>query len=152
MPASQRLNSAGMAMLKRHEGCRLEAYLCPAGVLTIGYGHTGDVAPGHRITQHQADVLLAYDVERFEGGVAGLFLGVPLSDNEFSALVCLAFNIGLAALGRSTLRRRLLAGDREAAAAQFGRWSRAGGKRLPGLVKRRAEERELFLTPERQVA
>jgi lysozyme len=140
-----RCNDAGREIIKRFEGCRLLAYLDAVGVPTIGYGHTGDVKLGQRISQHQADVIFSYDLERFEDGVAGLAAGVALSSNQFSALVSFAFNVGLGNLSHSTLLKRLRAGDSQAAADQLPRWVKAGGKTLPGLVARRKAERELFL-------
>lgn len=134
-----KINAEGLALIKRFEGCRLKAYRCPAGMWTIGYGHTGDVEPGTSITQHQAEVLLGYDLERFEAAVP------DASPNQFSAMVSLAFNIGTAAFGASTLLKRFKEGKIQAAADQFPRWNKAGGKVLPGLVKRRAAERALFL-------
>lgn len=140
---ARKVNQAGLDLIKRFEGLRLDAYLCPAGVWTIGYGHTGDVKAGDRITEHQADVILALDVERFEAGVETAVPGTR--DNEFAALVSFAFNLGLAALGGSTLLKKLRAGDRVGAAAEFMKWTHAAGHVLPGLVKRRAAERDLFL-------
>lgn len=145
-PEPLKLSAAGYELLKRHEGLRLEAYRCPAGVLTIGYGHTGDVEDWHRISAHEADVILQYDVEGTEAGVARLTDGLRLTQGQWDALVCFAFNVGLAALSRSTLLRRLRAGDVHGAADELLRWTRGGGKVLPGLVKRRAEERALFLS------
>jgi lysozyme len=153
-----KINAAGIELIKRHEGLRLAAYLCPANVWTIGYGHTGDVKPEHRITEHQADVLLAYDLARFESDVSLLTRGIELNENEFSALVSFAFNVGsdidddskAEGLGDSSLLRKLRAGhDRREVAAEFDKWVHAAGRVLPGLVKRRADERALFLTPVR---
>lgn len=140
-------NKAGVDLIKRWEGLRLETYSCPAGVPTIGYGHTGaSVLPGSKITEHQADVILAADLEKFEAGVDRMAPGLP--GNEFSALVSFAFNLGLAALERSTLLKKVLAGDKAGAGAEFMKWTYAAGKVLPGLVKRRAAERALFLSPD----
>ena len=140
-------NSAGLALIKHYEGLRLIAYADVVGVLTIGYGHTGaDVTPGLVITQTQADQLLADDLARFESGVSGLAL-VPLNANQFSALVSFSYNLGLGNLRQSTLLRELNGGDYTAAANQFPRWDRAGGRELPGLLKRRQAEQALFLTP-----
>jgi lysozyme len=149
---ARRMNAAGLALLKRWESLRLKAYVCPAGVLTIGYGHTGDVQPHHVISEHQADVILGHDLERFEAGVAGLTEDCGLTDNEFSACVSLAYNIGLTAFGSSTLLRRLRAGDKAGAAEQFAVWRKAGGKVLAGLVSRRADERALFLSAAKEAA
>jgi lysozyme len=143
---ARRTNAAGIALIKRFEGLRLEAYLCPAGVWTIGYGHTGNnVLPGSKITEHQANAILDVDLDKFERGVEALLPGVPLTDNEFAALVSLSFNIGLSRFEKSTLREKLLLRDKPGAAAEFLKWRLAAGKVLPGLVKRRAAERALFL-------
>lgn len=138
------MNAAGIALVKRWEGCKLTAYKCPAGVLTIGYGHVQDVREGQTITQHQAEVILESDLEIYESTVRRL--APNATENETAALTSFAFNLGTAALERSTLLRKFLAGDKAGAADEFGKWVFAAGKRLPGLVSRRAAERELFLT------
>jgi lysozyme len=138
---------AAIDLIKRFEGCRLEAYRCPRGILTIGYGHTVDVREGMRITQHQADVILESDVGLVEDELTGLCEDFEVNANEFGALVSLAFNVGCRAVERSTLLRKLSRGDRNGAAAEFQKWVHAGDKVLPGLVARRAAERALFLTP-----
>ncbi|MGR2664258.1 lysozyme [Chromobacterium haemolyticum] len=138
-------SNAGIMLIKSFEGLKLVAYKCPAGIWTIGYGHTGpDVTPGQVITQAQADALLARDLERFEAGVSRL-VSVQLNQNQFDALVSFAYNLGLGALQGSTLLRLLNAGDYAGAAAQFPRWNKASGKELPGLTRRRAAEQALFL-------
>lgn len=145
----RQITDEGLALIKRWEGLRLQAYLCPAGVWTIGYGHTGpDVTPGLVITEAYAEALLRQDLRTFEDGVSRL-VTAPLTDNQFSALVSLAFNIGLGAFARSTLLRKLNAGDYAGAQAQFHVWNKAGGKVLPGLVNRRAGEAALFGRGER---
>ncbi|AGC43243.1 hypothetical protein MYSTI_01912 [Myxococcus stipitatus DSM 14675] len=142
-------NAKGVALIKRHEGMRLNAYRCPAGVWTIGYGHTGDVREGQRITEHQAEAILSVDLDRFERGVEFALPGVValMTENQFSACVSLTFNIGVEAFTQSTLRKKLLAQDWDAAATEFAKWVHAKGVKLPGLVKRRAEEAALFLEP-----
>ncbi|WP_176079696.1 lysozyme [Paraburkholderia tropica] len=140
-------NSAGLALIKHYEGLRLIAYADVVGVLTIGYGHTGaDVTPGLVITQAHANQLLGDDLARFESGVGNL-VDVPLNVNQFSALVSFSYNLGLGNLRQSTLLRCLNRGDFTAAANQFPRWDRAGGRELTGLLKRRQAEQALFLTP-----
>lgn len=137
-------NDAGRAIIMQAEGLRLDAYRCPAGKWTIGYGHTGDVLPTDKITKHMAEVILEHDLERFEVGVSKL---APTANaNQFSALVSFAFNVGLRALELSTLLRKFTAGDIAGAAEEFHNWVMAAGQVLPGLVKRRAAERALFLT------
>lgn len=137
------ISKAGLDLIKQFEGLYLKAYRCPAGVPTIGYGHTAGVAMGQTITQQQADDYLRRDVRQFERAVARL-VTVPLTQGQFDALVSFAFNLGEGALAQSTLLRMLNAGDYAGAAAQFDRWNKAGGRVLPGLVRRRAAERALF--------
>ena len=137
------ISKAGLDLIKQFEGLYLQAYRCPAGVPTIGYGHTAGVAMGQTITQQQADDYLRRDVRMFERAVERL-VKVPLTQGQFDALVSFAFNLGEGALAQSTLLRLLNAGDYAGAAAQFDRWNKAGGRVLPGLVRRRAAERALF--------
>lgn len=140
------INKAGLDLIKQFEGCKLKAYVCPAGVLTIGYGSTGPhVKPGMTITADQAEELLRSDLRRFEDYVAKEC--APATDNQFSALVSFCFNVGEGALKSSTLRRMHLEGNYEAAAGQFARWTRGGGKVLPGLVRRREAESALYRKP-----
>lgn len=146
-----RTSAAGRALIARHEGLRLDAYRDAVGVWTIGYGHTAAAgAPkpvaGMRITAAEADAILARDLARFEAAVGRLVTGT-LGQNEFDALVSFAFNLGEGNLGASTLLRKLNAGDRAGAAAEFARWNKAGGKVLAGLTRRRAEEAALFRAP-----
>jgi lysozyme len=140
-----KINAQGLALVKRHEGCKLEAYVCPAGKVTIGYGHTGgDVKLGQKISQHVADVILEHDLEDAEDCVERAMKGRALTSNQFSALVSLTFNVGSVNFVNSTLRKLALRGDFAGAAAEFPRWVHGGGKVLPGLVARRADERALF--------
>lgn len=140
------INRAGLELVKQFEGCKLTAYKCPAGVWTIGYGSTGDhVRPGMTITKDQAEELLRSDLRRFEAAVqteAG-----DATDNQFSAMVCLAFNIGIAAFARSSVLRWHQAKNTGEAANAFRLWNKAGGKILPGLVKRREAEAALYRKP-----
>lgn len=143
-----KINAAGLALIKAFEGCNLAAYKCPAGIYTIGYGHTGpSVKAGQVITQHQADVILESDLEIFEHGVTRAIVGFEMTPNQFSALVSFAFNVGVAAFARSHLRLLVISGDIAGAANEFKRWVRGGGKVLPGLVRRRLAEKTLFLAP-----
>lgn len=140
-------NRAGRELIKSAESLSLKAYLCPAGVWTIGYGDTDNVRPGMVITEAEAEQRLSDRLSReFEPGVARL-AQVPLSGNEFSALVSFAYNVGLNALAGSTLLRKLNAGDCAGVSAEWGKWTKAGGKTLRGLVARREAERILFETP-----
>ena len=138
-----RTNAAGLKIIKDAEGLRLNAYKCPAGIWTIGYGHTGpDVHPGLTITSERATELLAADLARFELAVSSL---CPVTtDNQFAALVSFAYNLGAGALKGSTLCRLHNEGRYVEAAAQFQRWNKAAGQVLPGLTKRRAAEAALY--------
>lgn len=142
-----KISQAGLDLIKRFEGCKLEAYQDAVGIWTIGYGHTGpNVHEGLRITQAQADAILAQDVGRFASGVA-VNVRVTLTQSEFDALVSFAFNVGLGAFRGSTLLKLLNDNaDRKVVAAQFPRWNKAGGKVLEGLTKRRNAEKALFLS------
>lgn len=146
MPAAiRKINNQGISMIVNHEKCKLKSYVCPAGVLTIGYGHTGrDVKNGMEITQADAERILLSDLEKFCAAVERL-VKVPLSDNQFAALVSLCFNIGEGAFGKSTLLKKLNAGDIIGAVQEFPKWNRGGGKVLPGLVRRREDEQRLFI-------
>jgi lysozyme len=134
----------GIDLIKAFEGFRGEAYLCPAGVWTFGYGTTKAVAQGDTCSEEVGESLLRRDVSAFERAVTRL-VKVPVSQNQFDALVSLAYNIGVEALRKSTLIAFLNQGKYHDAAAQFLRWNRGGGRILPGLVRRRTAERELFL-------
>lgn len=138
----KRINERGLAIIKHYEGLRLKAYLCPAGVWTIGYGSTKRVTRGMTCTPEEAEARLLADVEDAEACVNRV--NVELTDDQFSALVSLVFNIGPTAFGSSTLRRKLVAGDVNDAAEQFDRWVFAAGKKLSGLIARRASERALL--------
>lgn len=142
-----KINSRGLELVKHFEGLQLSAYKCPAGVWTIGWGHTGlrhrdgSVFPGRKITRQQADELLLHDLSNFEARVTRL-VAVPLTGDQFSALVSFDFNTG--ALHRSTLLRKLNNRDYPGASGQFLLWVRGGGRVLPGLVRRRRSEKNLF--------
>lgn len=126
------------------EGCRLSAYKCSAGVWTIGYGHTEDVKEGDTCTEEQANAWLIEDIRNTQLLLAH-YVNVPVSEGEFVALVSLAFNVGVGALMKSKLLRKLNAGDREGAAEEFLDFDLANGKRIAGLTRRRKEEHDLFL-------
>ena len=142
----RQINQAGLDLIKSFEGLRLKAYRCPAGIWTVGYGHTGpDVRPNTHITQQEAEALLKGDLDKFEAGVEKA-VGPNTTDNQFAALVSLAYNIGLGAFLRSTVLRQHRAGNHKLAAAAFLMWVKGGGRTLPGLVRRRAAERALYLS------
>ena len=135
----------GIPIIKQYEGLKLEAYLCPAGIPTIGYGHTRGVKLGQRVSAAQAEVFLDHDYEEAEDAVKRL-ITVPLTDNQLGALTSFVFNLGEGRLLGSTLRRKLNSGDYKGAAAEFDKWVYSGGKKLNGLIARRAAERKLFET------
>ncbi len=126
------------------EGCRLSAYKCSAGVWTIGYGHTEAVREGDVCTEEQANAWLIDDIRETQTLLAH-YVNVPVSEGEFVALVSLAFNVGVSALMKSKLLRKLNSGDREGAADEFLDFDLANGKRIAGLTRRRKEEHDLFL-------
>jgi len=137
------ISEEGIALIKKFEGCRLESYLCSAGVLTIGYGHTREVLEGAQITQGKADEMLWEDIKSFEGYVNDLVF-VPLKQCQFDALVCWTFNLGATNLAESTMLKKLNALEYAEVPYQMRRWNRAKGKVLDGLVRRREAESLLF--------
>ena len=139
----RRTGKAGLELIKHFEGLRLEAYLCPAGVWTIGYGSTRGVYQGMTVTESEAEAMLRRDLLAAERSVLRL-VTVRLTDNQFDALVSFVFNLGGGALQRSTLRQKLNRGDYDVVPRELMKWVRAGGKILPGLVRRRQAEAELF--------
>ena len=143
-----KINPAGLEIIKLYEGLRLQAYLCPANVLTIGYGHTGtDVKPKMHITAQEAERLLQTDLTEFEEGVTSMLGGAKTNENQFSAMVSLAYNIGLTSFKASSVIRHHRQGSTGTAASSFKLWNKGGGKVLSGLTKRRAAEAALYLTP-----
>lgn len=149
------ISDRGLQMIVAFEGLELNAYKCPAGVWTIGVGHTGDVdgvpvGRGMMITQAEAMALLREDVGRFERYVNRQPFAKVLTQGMFDALVSFIFNVGTGAFQTSTMRRKLCVGAPiEEVAAEFGKWvyGTVDGKkvRLAGLVKRREREREVFI-------
>lgn len=144
---TRRINKVGLDLIKRFEGLRLQAYKCPAGIWTIGYGHTGkDVFPNLTIDEAWANTRLLEDIDTAERFVSNSTI-THLTDNQFSALVCLCFNIGAGNFKASALLQLLHKGDLAGVADQFKVWIKSKGKKLPGLVFRRTAERDLFLKP-----
>ena len=142
-------SSNGTALIREFEGFVANAYLCPSKVWTIGIGTTiypngVKVKKGDKCTLEQAHEYLAHDMIEFEKTVNDS-VKVPLSQNQFDALVSLAYNIGSGAFKNSTLLKKLNAKDYAGAADQFLVWNKGGGKVLKGLVRRRDAERALFL-------
>lgn len=163
-----RLSKAGVDLMHRFEGCKNRPYLCPAHIWTIGYGHVlyqeqirlpmvtkeGMSRKEYPLRQEdnrvwskaEIEELFSADVASFERGVLRLIPGVVGRQGAFDALVSFAFNAGLGNLQRSTIRIKANRGDWEGAAEAFMVWTKGGGKELPGLVKRRKAEIDLFLS------
>lgn len=139
-----KISQAGLDLIKKFEGLRLDAYQCSAGVWTIGHGHTAKVRPGDRIDAQKAGEYLSNDVQGAESDVLRL-LKVSITQGQFDALVSFVFNLGSGALAKSTLLRKLNAGDYAGAGKEFHKWVFAGGRKLEGLVRRRQAEYELFM-------
>lgn len=157
-----KVSDAAKAMIKHHEGVRTRPYRCPALLWSVGVGHVID--PAHiavkyeerrnlqipagwdrTLTMDEVDAILAQDLARFERGVARLCPASVNHQGQFNALVSLSFNIGLGNVQRSSIRMRYNRGDIEGAADAFLMWTKAAGKVLTGLVKRRNDERAMFL-------
>lgn len=140
-----KISPTGIKLIKSFEGLSLTSYVCPVGVLTIGYGHTGNVLAGTKITEKEADVLLKQDLIKFEKAVLN-YVTIDLNQNQFDALVSFCFNVGTQAFKGSTLVKRL--NNREnpniVAAEELPRWNKGDGKVLEGLSRRRSAEVELF--------
>jgi lysozyme len=131
-------------LLKKFEGCKLKAYRCPANVCTIGYGHTSaagapQVADGMIITQADAEDILKRDIVKYEIAVMDL-VKVKLTQNQFDVLVDFAYNAGVGNLKSSTMLKKINSGDLDAVPAELMKWTKGGGKVLPGLVRRRQAE------------
>ena len=131
-------------MIRRFEGLRLNPYQCPAGVWTVGFGHTRGVKPGVKITHRLAEAMLAEDA--FDAAIAAGKASPVLwgDDARHAAIADFIFNLGATRYKASTLKKRVDAEDWDAAAAEIRRWVFGGGKRLPGLVKRREAEARLL--------
>jgi lysozyme len=142
-----KINQAGLNIVKEFEGLRLSAYKCPAGVWTIGYGHTEGVTRGMQITKEEAEDLLRHDLQLFENGVKRFIGDAPTNENQFSAFVSLAYNIGITAFGKSSALREHKSGNYELAANKIMLWNKAGGKVLAGLIRRRKAESKLYAIP-----
>lgn len=147
---------AGRAAITRREGNKLKAYKDSVGIWTIGCGHTSaaglpKVVGGMVITAAESDEILSRDLAKFEMAVNNA-VKVPLSQNQFDALISLCFNIGGGAFSGSTLIRKLNHSDYPGAADAFLSWNHAGGKEVAGLTIRRQDERKQFLTPDHETA
>lgn len=133
----------GLSLIKKFEGCELEAYQCSAGVWTIGYGHTKGVTPSDSISQEEAEQMLVDELHEYESYV-NEYVTVALSQNQFDALVSWVYNLGPANLTASTMLKVLNQGKYEEVPYQMKRWNKAGGKVLDGLVRRREAEALLY--------
>jgi len=133
-------------LIRQFEGLMLTAYKCPAGILTIGYGHTGkDVVPGETIDMDTAEQLLLADVAKIIPGL-NLLLKVDVTQNQFDALVSFTYNNGIGNFKNSTMLQLINKGDFTDAAKEFGRWVFGAHIKLDGLVTRRLAERDLFVS------
>jgi lysozyme len=147
-----KVNAEGYALLKKFEGCVLKAYRCPANVWTIGFGNTfyedgTKVKEGDVITQQRADELAKYIVEQFATSIRAM-IKQPLNENQFSACVSLAYNIGTGGFKKSSVLRKLNANPTDPTIADsFRLWNKGGGVVLKGLVRRREAEIALYFKP-----
>lgn len=158
-----KISAKAVEMIKHHEGVRQKPYRCPARLWTVGVGHV--IVPDHcnvkfeerlglecpapwnrKLTMEEVDAILKADLERFERGVLRMCPGAVGRQGVFDALVSFSFNVGLGNLQRSGIRMRTNRGDYAGAADEFLKWTKAAGKVLPGLVKRRKDERALYLS------
>jgi lysozyme len=138
-----KISEEGKALIKKFEGCELEAYKCPAGVWTIGFGFTKGVKEGDVWSQAHAEEMLDIELEEYEEYVSDL-VDVPLNENQFSSLVAWCYNLGPTNLVQSTLLSKLNAGLYEDVPHEIKRWNKANGEVLEGLVRRREAEALLF--------
>lgn len=155
-----RINNIGLQLIKAFEGLRLEAYQDQGGKWSIGYGHTTDVNPSDTCTEYSASFWLQQDLDRVENVLTAYLPNVPLTNNQWSALVSFCFNVGwgkqgiksgfkeLKEGGTSTLRTKLLARDYAGAALEIPKWNKINGVPCVGIARRRLSEQELFNTPD----
>lgn len=138
-----KISDTGITLIKKHEGLRLNSYRCPAGIWTIGYGHTVGVCEGMTITEDGAELLLRMDIETSEKAVTRYAKGI--NQNQFDSLVSFTFNVGVRNFSTSTLVKKIKVNPTDPSIDfEFSRWKFAKGKVLSGLVKRRKEEAELY--------
>ena len=142
-----KISLEGLSLIKKFEGCKLEAYKCSAGVWTIGYGHTTGVKEGDVCTQEEAEKLLRGDIFKFEEYVQDS-VKVDLDQSQFDALVAWTFNLGPGNLRSSTMLKKLNNGEYESVPFEMRRLNKAGGKTLDGLIRRRQAESLLFESKE----
>lgn len=139
-----RTSQKGISLIRSYEGLRLKSYQDSVGVWTIGYGTTRGIGPGMSITNEQAERMLMNDIARFEPELDRL-AKVPMSQNQWDALMSFVYNLGSTDFGSSTLLKLLNAKDYAGAAEQLPRWNKAGGQVLADVTTRRAAERAMFL-------
>lgn len=140
------ISQKGIDLIKEFEGFRAKAYLCPARVWTIGYGHTAGVKPGMTVTKAQAEAMLRADLKIFERLTAQALGGNKTTQGQWDALVSFCYNAGPGNLAKSSMLRLHKAVQYKAAADAFLKWTKGGGRVLPGLVRRRQAERRLYLS------
>jgi len=140
---NMKISQEGIALIKKFEGCKLEAYKCPAGVWTIGYGHTKDVKEGDRINKDEANYLLEEEMEEYEKYINNM-VEVDLNQSQFDSLCAWIYNLGPTNFGNSTLRKVLNEGKYDEVPQQIKRWNKSNGEVLNGLIKRREAEALLF--------
>lgn len=143
------MNQAGYDLTKKSEGLKLKSYRCPGGKWTVGYGATryedgSRVKEGDTITKERAENLLVNLISKYEKDVTRL-IKVQINDNQFSALVDFTYNVGTGNFRKSTLLRKINSGELVGASKEFERWVYSNKIKLPGLIKRRKEEKALFL-------
>lgn len=140
------ISQRGIDLIKEFEGLRTKAYKCPAGVWTIGYGHTVGVKPGMRVTAAEAEAMLRKDLRIYERHTAQALGDAKTSQGQWDALVSFCYNAGPANLKKSSMLALHKRGQYKAAADAFLKWTKGGGRVLPGLVRRRKAERALYLS------
>jgi len=137
------ISQEGISLIKKFEGCELEAYKCAAGVWTIGYGHTKDVKERDSILKEDAESMLVHELQEYCNDV-DIAVKVDLKQNEFDALVSWTYNLGPTNLNSSTMLRVLNEGNHDEVPAQMKRWNKASGEVKQGLVRRREAEALMF--------
>jgi lysozyme len=137
------ISQEGISLIKKFEGCELEAYKCAAGVWTIGYGHTKDVKEGDSILKEDAESMLMHELQEYCNNV-DIAVKVDLKQNEFDALVSWTYNLGLTNLNSSTMLKVLNEGKHDEVPAQMKRWNKASGQVKQGLIRRREAEALMF--------
>ncbi|WP_175869359.1 lysozyme [Bartonella gabonensis] len=145
----RKISTEGLTLIKQLEGLRLEAYEDSGDIWTIGYGHTNaagapSVHKDMQITEEEAEKILYQDLKQYEAAVEKA-VTVPLSDEQFAALVSFAYNVGITAFYKSTLLKKLNNGEYDAVPTELQKWTRVKGKRVQGLVNRRAAEAGLWV-------